>query len=69
VQNKNIKRKNILSEKLTEYLKANGDPRELGGEMKWLGAKYFAEKDFYPQPSEKAQKELNLKEEYSYIED
>lgn len=63
------KEKNILSEKLTDYLKAAGDPRELGGEMKWLGAKYFAEKDFYPQPSDEAQKELNLKEEYSYIDD
>ncbi len=62
------KEKNILSNKLTEYLKAYEDPRELGGEMKWLGAKYFAEKDFYPKPSEEAQRELNLKEEYSYID-
>ncbi len=63
------KEKNFLSEKLTEYLKANGDPRELGTEMKWLGAKYFAEKDFYPRPSEKAREELNLKEEYSLLDD
>jgi hypothetical protein len=57
-----------LSEKLAGYLKANQDPRELGGEMKWLGAKYFAEKDFYPRPSEEARKELGLEEEYSYID-
>ena len=54
---------------LSKYLKANGDPRELGGDMKWLGAKYFAEKNFYPQPSEEAQRELNLDEKYSYIDD
>ncbi len=60
--------KEILSDKLSEYLKANQDPRELGGEMKRLGAKYFAEKDFYPRPSEEARKELGLEEEYSYIE-
>ena len=27
----------MLSEKLTKYLQENGDPRELGGEMKWIG--------------------------------
>ena len=58
----------ILSDKLTDHLLENGDPRELGGEMKWLGASYFAEKDKTPRPSEKAQRELNLKEEYSYID-
>jgi len=57
-----------LSDKLSEYLKTNGDPRELGGEMKWQGAKYFAEKDFYPRPSEEARKALNLEEEYSYVD-
>jgi len=39
---------------------------ELGGEMKWIGATYFAEKDFNPKPSEHARSELNLEEEYSY---
>ena len=58
----------MLSDKLTAYLKQNGDPRELGGEMKWLGAKYFAEKDFHPRPSEEARKALNLLEEYGYSE-
>lgn len=57
-----------LSDKLTKYLQENGDPRELGGEMKWLGAPYFAEKDFNPRPSEEARQLLNLKEEYSYID-
>jgi N-sulfoglucosamine sulfohydrolase len=57
-----------LSEKFSDYLKANGDPREVGGEMKWLGARYFAEKDFYPRPGEEARKKLNLEEEYSHIE-
>jgi hypothetical protein len=58
----------MLSDKLTKYLQENGDPRELGGEMKWLGAPYYAEKDFNPRPSEKARQALNLKEEYSYID-
>jgi N-sulfoglucosamine sulfohydrolase len=58
----------MLSNKLTVYLRENNDPRELGREMKWLGAPYFAEKDFTPKPSEEARQALNLKEEYSYIE-
>ena len=62
------KDKNRLANQLTEFLKNNGDPRELEGEMRWLGAPYYAEKDKNPQPSEEAQKELNLKKQYSYIE-
>jgi len=58
--------KEELSKKLTTYLKEYGDPREVGGEMKWIGAAYFAEKDKNPRPSEEAQRELQLKEEYSY---
>jgi N-sulfoglucosamine sulfohydrolase len=58
--------KKILSDKLTEYLKNNGDPRELGVEMKWIDAAYYANKTL--QPSKEAQKELNLKSQYSYIE-
>jgi len=60
--------KEALSQKLTSYLKENDDPRETGKEMKWLNAPYYAEKDKYPQPGEEAQKELNLKEEYTYID-
>jgi hypothetical protein len=58
----------MLSDKLTKYLEENGDPRELQGEMKWLGAPYYAEKDFNPRPSEEARQLLQLKEEYSYID-
>lgn len=58
--------KKELSGKLTKYLRENGDPRELGGEMKWIGAAYYAEKDFRPRPSEEARRELQLEEEYSY---
>jgi len=58
----------MLSDKLTLYLQENGDPRELGGEMKWLGAPYYAEKDFNPRPNEAARQALNLEEEYSYID-
>jgi N-sulfoglucosamine sulfohydrolase len=58
----------MLSDKLTQYLQGNGDPRELGGEMKWLGAPYYAEKDFNPRPNEVARQALNLEEEYSYID-
>ena len=61
--------KEMLSAKLTNHLKENGDSRELGGEMKWIGAPYYAEKDKTPRPSERARTELNLKEEYSYEND
>lgn len=61
--------KDLFSKKLTNYLKAQGDPRELDGEMKWLGAPYYAEQDKYPKPNEEAQRELNLKKQYSYLEE
>ena len=61
--------KEEIASKLTAYLKEQADPRELGGEMKWLGAPYYAEKDKNPKPSEESQKALNLEEEYSYIEE
>lgn len=57
-----------MSDRLTKYLQDHGDPRELGGEMKWIGAPYYAEKDFNPKPSEDARRELNLEEEYSYVD-
>lgn len=59
----------LLSEKLTAHLKKTGDPRELGGEMKWLDADYFAEKDKTPTPGQTAIDALGLDEEYSYIEE
>lgn len=58
-----------LSIKLTEHLKATGDPRELGLEMKWKNAEYFADKDKYPRPGEKAIELLQLEEEYTYVDE
>jgi N-sulfoglucosamine sulfohydrolase len=58
----------LLARQLDNYLTETKDPRLLGGEMKWIGAKYYAEKDFRPAPSEHARKELGLDEEYSYID-
>ena len=40
--------KEMLSERLTKHLMENYDPRELGGEMKWIGVPYFDEKDKTP---------------------
>ncbi len=62
------KDREMLDEKLDTYLRETKDPRLVGGEMKWIGAEYFAEKDFRPAPSENAIKELGLDEEYSYID-
>jgi len=60
--------RDMLSKKMEDYLIKTEDPRVTGGEMKWIGAQYFAEKDFYPTPSEEAQQELGLEEEYSYVD-
>lgn len=60
--------KDQLAEKLKVYLIESGDPRVLGGEMKWTGAAYFAEKDKRPTPSEISIQEFGLKKEYSYVE-
>jgi len=59
--------KNMLSEKLNEYLRSTNDPRVVGGEMKWINAEYFATKDKTPTPSKSAQEELGLDEKYSYV--
>lgn len=61
--------KKMLSERLNAYLSKTGDPRLVGGEMKWIGAKYFMDRDKRPKPSENSQKILGLKESYSYVED
>ena len=58
--------KDLLCGNLTNYLKVQGDPRELGGRMKWMGAPYYAKTTAYP--SEQAQRELNLEPEYSYTD-
>lgn len=57
-----------LSDKLTEHLKKTGDPREVGGEMKWINADYFAEQDKTPTPGETAINKLGLEENYRYDE-
>src|SRR5690606_6716855 len=61
--------KNNMSSNLTAFLKANGDPRELGTKMTWKNASYYSERDFHPIPSEDARKRLGLKKSYSYIEE
>lgn len=58
-----------LAGSLTKYLVDQKDPRETGGVMKWVNSPYYANKDKHPTPSEEAQQELNLKAEYSYIEE
>lgn len=58
----------VISDRLTDYLRSTGDPREAGGEMKWIGAEYFATQDFRPRPSQEAKELLNLESEYSYID-
>lgn len=60
--------KEMLSERLNAYLSKTGDPRLVGGEMKWVGAKYFMDRDKHPKPSKNSQEILGLKESYSYIE-
>jgi N-sulfoglucosamine sulfohydrolase len=62
------KTKELLAGQLDKYLKETMDPRVVGGEMKWIDAKYYADKDFYPAPNEHARKELGLEEEYSYFD-
>ena len=57
----------MFAEKLDNYLRETKDPRIVGGEMKWIDAKYYADKDFHPAPSDHAKGELGLEDEYSYI--
>lgn len=58
--------KGKLSQQLTDYLKATGDPRETGGAMKWLNAGYYADVDKTPRPGKEAIEALGLEEEYVY---
>lgn len=57
-----------LARELNNYLRKTKDPRIVGGEMKWIGAEYFAKKDMHPVPGKYAQNELGLKSRYSYID-
>jgi hypothetical protein len=61
--------KKMLSQKLDAYLTKTADPRVIGGEMKWLGAKYFSERDKRPSPSKHSQEVFSLKPSYSYLTD
>ena len=55
-----------LADRLDRYLTETSDPREVGGEMKWEGAEYFAKRDMTPEPSPEAIEALGLKERYTY---
>ena len=57
-----------LGAQLQEYLRSTGDPREVGGAMKWEKARYFKESDLRPEPSPEAIEALGLDERYSYID-
>ncbi len=57
-----------LSAQLDEYLRRTGDPREVGGEIKWEQAQYFKESDLRPEPSPAAIEVLGLDERYSYVD-
>lgn len=60
--------KNKLAERLNLYLEKSNDPRVIGGELKWIGAEYFAERDKRPVVGKSAQQELGLKEQYKYVD-
>ena len=60
--------KEDLVSQLQVYLETTGDPREVGGAMKWDRAQYFAERDMTPEPSPEAIEALGLDERYSYLE-
>ena len=51
------------------HLREAGDPREVGGPMKWENAQYFKEGDMTPEPSPEAIEALGLDERYSYLEE
>lgn len=55
-----------MAGRLNDFLTETGDPRVVGGDKKWLGAKYYATRDFNPRPSEAARELLGLEEEYAY---
>ncbi len=57
-----------LRKQLDEHLRVTGDPREVGGELRWAGAKYYQERDLTPRPSPESIELLGLEERYSYLE-
>ena len=58
--------KDALAAQLKSYLTETGDPREVGGELKWEQGQYFQERDLTPTPSAEAIETLGLEERYSY---
>jgi arylsulfatase A-like enzyme len=60
-------KKDRLAHELNEYLQFSGDPRQLGGRMKWEDARYYMQVDFKPRPGPEAIQALGLKEEYNYF--
>ncbi len=58
--------KQRLSNQLSNYLVATGDPRETDATFDWDGAVYYKERDKNPKPSEEARRKLGLKEVYHY---
>lgn len=58
-----------LKKQMNDYLAKTGDPRINGGELKWEGAPYYAEKDKHPRPSRTSIDKLGLEEEYSYVKE
>ena len=55
-----------MARRMNDFLRETGDPRVVGGEMKWLDGKYYARRDFNPIPSEKNQELLGLEKQYFY---
>lgn len=60
--------KKSLSSTLDAYLVKTKDPRAIHGEMKWIGAEYYAPRDFHPVPSREARETVGLKKRYSYVD-
>ena len=58
--------KEELKNRLIQYLTKTNDPRVTGGEMKWINAAYYAERDKTPKPSKEAIDALDLQTEYRY---
>jgi len=58
-----------LADRLENYLVKTEDPRAIGGEMKWIGSKYYAPRDFHPVPNKMARDSLGLKNRYSYVDE
>jgi len=60
--------KQRLNSMLDTYLVKTKDPRAIQGEMKWIGAEYYAARDFHPVPSKEAREALGLEKRYSYVD-